>query len=95
MKDYLYKVDEKNNLIKNFKRSFDRVGRSKMVGFKLLEDDKVFSIDYKKEDKIKEIPELTKIINELKERSEYDSTCHIRLNSNNEKLCRNLYNNGI
>ncbi|MBS5822834.1 MAG: hypothetical protein KID00_03070 [Clostridium argentinense] len=90
MKDYLYKVDEKNNLIKTSKEVFDRVGRSKMVGFKLLEDDKVFSIDYKKEDKIKEIPELTKIINELKERSEYDSTCHIRLNSNNEN-CAEIY----
>ncbi len=84
MKDYLYKVDENINLEKTSKEVFDRVGRSKMVGFKLLEDDKVFSIDYKKEDKIKEIPELTKIINELKERSEYDSTCHIRLNSDNE-----------
>ena len=47
-------------MIKTSKEVFDRVGRSKMVGFKLLEDDKVFSIDYKKEDKIKEIPELTK-----------------------------------
>lgn len=84
MKEYLYKVDENINLEKTSKEVFNRVGGSKMVGFKLLEDDKVFSIDYKKEDIIKEIPELTKIINELKERSEYDSACHIRLNSDNE-----------
>lgn len=84
MKDYLYKVDENVNLAKTSKEVFNRVGGAKMAGFKLLEDDKVFSVDYKKEDKIKEIPELTKIINELKERNQYDSTCHIRLNSDNE-----------
>ncbi|ARC86717.1 putative lipoprotein [Clostridium argentinense CDC 2741] len=84
MKEYLYKVDENNNLIKTSKEVFNRVWGPKMIGFKLLENDKVFSIDYKKEDKIKEIPELTKIINELKERSEYDSACHIRLNSDDE-----------
>ncbi|WP_461615614.1 hypothetical protein [Clostridium sp. Marseille-QA1073] len=84
MKEYLYKVDDNNNLIKTSKEVFKRVWGAKVLGVKLFEDDKVFSIDYKKEDKIKEIPELTKIINELKERSEYDSACHIRLNSDNE-----------
>jgi len=84
MKEYLYKVDDDNNLIETSKEAFNFIGRAKMLGFKLFENDKVFSIDYKKEDKIKEIPELTKIINELKERSGYDSACHIRLNSDNE-----------
>ncbi len=84
MKEYLYKVDDDNNLIETSKEAFNFIWRAKMLGFKLFENDKVFSIDYKKEDKIKEIPELTKIISELKERSGYDSACHIRLNSNNE-----------
>lgn len=85
MKEYLYKVDENNSLIKTSKEVFDRVWGAKVLGFKMNEDDKVFSIDYKKEDKIKEIPELTKVINELKKRSGYDDSLYfVRPNLENE-----------
>ncbi|WP_291579157.1 hypothetical protein [Clostridium sp. UBA6640] len=84
IKEHLYKVDDDNKLIETSKEVFKDVWGAKELGVKLFENGKVFSVDYKKEDKIKEIPELTKVINELRKRGGDDGPYFIRPNLDNE-----------
>jgi hypothetical protein len=83
LKQYLYKVDKNNCLIKTSKEAFNHSLSHKLTSFKLGEQDKVFSVDYKKEDKPKEIIELTSVIEELKKHS-YNSSYYIRNISEND-----------
>ena len=69
IKQYLYKIDKNNRLIKTSKEAFNHSLSHKLTSFKLGEQDKVFSVDYKREDKPKEIIELTGTIEELKKQS--------------------------
>ncbi|MBU5438030.1 hypothetical protein KQI42_08430 [Tissierella sp. MSJ-40] len=77
IKQYLYKIDKSNHLIKTSKEAFTYSRKAKVLDFKYGEQDKVFSVDYKKEDKPREIIELTDIIEELKKPS-YSSNYYIR-----------------
>ena len=66
IKGHLYKVDDDNNLIETSKEAFNFVLESKALNFKLGEENKIFSIDYKNEDKPKEFSQLTDIIKNLR-----------------------------
>lgn len=68
LKQYLYKIDKDNNLVETSKEAFNLlpgVG-ARVIYFKMYEQDKVYGVDYEKEDKSIEIPELTEVIAELK-----------------------------
>lgn len=70
-REYLYKVDKDNTLIETSKEAVGSSGgHEKLLGFRYGKEDRVFSVDYRKEDKPREIPELTAIIKELKGESE-------------------------
>lgn len=70
-REYLYKVGKNNTLIETSKEAIGSAGgHEKLLGFAYEKGDKAFSIDYRKEDKPREIPELTTIIKELKGESE-------------------------
>lgn len=70
-REYLYKVGKDNTLIETSKEAVDCMrGYKKLLGFAYGKGDLVFSIDYEKEDKPREIPELTAAIKELKGESE-------------------------
>ncbi|WP_283591814.1 hypothetical protein [Clostridium butanoliproducens] len=70
-REHLYKVGKDNTLIETSKEAVDCMrGCEKLLGFAYGKGDLVFSIDYTKEDKPREIPELTAAIKELKGKSE-------------------------
>jgi hypothetical protein len=70
-REHLYKVGKDNTLIETSKETIDwKMGCEKLLSFAYRKGDLVFSIDYTKEDKPREIPELTAAIKELKGKSE-------------------------
>lgn len=70
-REYLYKVGKDNTLIETSKETIDwKIGGEKLLGFAYGKGDRVFGIDYTKEDKPREIHELTAVIKELKGKSE-------------------------
>lgn len=70
-REHLYKVGKDNTLIETSKETIDwKMGCEKLLSFAYGKGDLVFSIDYTKEDKPREIPELTAVIKELRGKSE-------------------------
>lgn len=70
-REHLYKVGKDNTLIETSKEAIGSAGvHEKLLSFAYGKGDLVFSIDYREEDKPREIPELTAIIKELKGESE-------------------------
>lgn len=66
LKQYLYKIDKDNNLVETPKEAFNLLVGARVIDYKMFEQDKVYGVDYEKEDKSIEIPELTEVIADLK-----------------------------